>query len=50
MSERRDQIDEELMYLRKLASQLTDQQTLDGIKVLIVDLEAEKAALDQDKE
>ena len=49
MSARRDEIDEELRHLRRLAIQLTDQQTLEGIKALITDLEAEKAALGPDK-
>jgi hypothetical protein len=49
MSDRHDEIDEELRHLRKLANQLTDQMTLDGIKDAIADLEAEKAAL-SDKE
>jgi hypothetical protein len=44
MSARRDEIDDELRHLRKLVTQLTDQQTLEGIKALI-DLEAERAAL-----
>lgn len=41
----RDDMDEELRNLRNLASQLTDQTTLEGIEALIVDIEAEKAAL-----
>lgn len=45
MSTRRDEIDVEIEHLRKLARQLTDQRTLEGIKDLIADLEAEKAAL-----
>lgn len=45
MSERRDEIDEKIQHLRKLESHLTDQQTLDAIKVMIADLEAEKATL-----
>jgi hypothetical protein len=49
MSNRRDEIDEELGHLKRLASQMTDQRTLDGLKDLIADLEAEKAAL-SDKE
>jgi hypothetical protein len=32
-----------------LASQLTEQMTLDGIKALIADLEAKKADLDPDE-
>lgn len=49
MSTRRDKIDEELRHLRMLASQFTDQQTLDGIKALTTSLEAERAALHPDK-
>jgi hypothetical protein len=45
MSDRREKIDEELRHLRRLATQLTDQRTLDGITSLVADLEAEKAAL-----
>lgn len=47
MSTRRDEIDRELRHLRKLASQLTDQRTLDAIENLIANLEAEKTALDK---
>jgi hypothetical protein len=43
----RDEIDEELKRLRRLASQLTDQRTLDGIEVLIADLEAKEVELDK---
>jgi hypothetical protein len=50
MSNRHDEIDEELRHLRKLESQLTDQKTLDAIATLIADLEAEKAALQSDNE
>jgi hypothetical protein len=49
MSNRRDEIDEELRHLRKLESQTTDQRTLEGIKDAIADLEAEKAALQMSK-
>jgi hypothetical protein len=49
MSKRDDEIDEELQHLRRLESQMTDQKTLDGIKALIGDLLAEKAAPDPDK-
>ena len=45
MRNRRDEIDGEIRHLSWLVSQLTDQRTIDGIKVLITDLEAEKAAL-----
>jgi hypothetical protein len=45
MSKRSDEIDGEIAHLRKLESQLTDQRIVDGIKDLIADLEAEKAAL-----
>ena len=45
MSTRRDEIDAELTPAVKLAGQLTDQRTLESIKDLITDLEAEKAAL-----
>lgn len=48
MSSRRHEIEEEIRHLSRLASQLTDQQTLDGIKHLIADLETEKAELDRD--
>lgn len=47
MSTRRDEIDQGLRHLRKLASQLTDQRTLDAIENLIANLEAEKTALDK---
>jgi hypothetical protein len=40
-----NEIDEEIRRLRKLASQLTDQKTLDDIVTLIADLEAERAGL-----
>jgi hypothetical protein len=43
----RDEIDEELKRLRRLASQLTDQRTLDGIEVLIADLVAKEVELDR---
>jgi hypothetical protein len=46
MGTRCDEIDLEIRHLRKLATQLTDQQTLDGIKTLIARLEVEKAELD----
>lgn len=49
MSTRRDEIDRELRHLRKLASQLTDQRTLDAIENLIANLEAEKTALDKNE-
>ena len=49
MNTRREEIDNEIAHLRKVASQLVDQQTLDGINDLIADLEAEKAALSDDK-
>jgi hypothetical protein len=49
MSTRREKIDKEITHLRKLATQLTDQRTLDGIKGLIADLEAEKAMLSDEK-
>ena len=45
MSTPREEIDREIAHLRALASQLTDQRTLEGINDLIVDLEVEKAAL-----
>jgi hypothetical protein len=45
MCARCTEIDEEIRHLSKLASQLTDQKTLDGILTLIADLEAEKAGL-----
>jgi hypothetical protein len=48
MSNRRDEINEEVRHLRRLESQLTDQKTLDGIKALIADLEDEKAARHHD--
>jgi hypothetical protein len=48
MSNRRDEINEEVRHLRWLESQLTDQKTLDGIKALIADLEDEKAARHHD--
>jgi len=50
MSTRRDEIDAEIEHLRKLAGQLTDQRTLESIKDLIADLEAEKAALSDHEE
>jgi hypothetical protein len=45
MSKRRDEIDEELRRLRTYESHFIDPQTVAAIKALIVDLEAEKAAL-----
>ncbi len=45
MDQRAEKIDEEIRHLRKLESHLTDQKTLDGIKALIADLEAERAEL-----
>jgi hypothetical protein len=45
MSGRREQIEDEIGHLQRLASGLTDQKTIDAIKVLIADLEAEKAEL-----
>jgi hypothetical protein len=48
MDNRRDEIDEEVRHLRKLANQLTDQKTLEGIRLLIADLEVEKTALDKE--
>jgi hypothetical protein len=42
---RRDEIEQEIAQLRKLADQLTDEKTLERIANLITDLEAEKAAL-----
>jgi hypothetical protein len=48
MSNRRDEINEEVRHLRRLESQLTDQKTLDGIKALIADLEDEKAGRHHD--
>jgi hypothetical protein len=50
MSTRREEIDREISHLRALASQLTDQQTLEGINDLIADLEAEKTALSDEKQ
>lgn len=45
MSNRRDEIDDELLRVRLLESGLTEQNALDGIKALIVDyLENEKVA------
>lgn len=44
MTTRREEIDKELAHLAWLESHLTDKRTLDGIKELIANLEAEKAA------
>lgn len=49
MNTRSNEIDEEVRRLRKLASQVTDQRTLEGIKGLIANLEVEKAALSDEK-
>lgn len=49
MDKRRNEIDNEIQHLRRLEGQMTDQKTLDGIKVLIADLEAERAALALDE-
>ena len=49
MMTRRDEIDQEIRQLKKLADQLTDEKTLEGIASLIADLEAEKAALADEK-
>lgn len=49
MGKRRNEIDNEIEHLRRLEGQMTDQRTLDGIKLLITDLEAEKAALPPDE-
>ena len=46
MKDRRNEIDEEIRHLKRLASAITDQKTLDGITSLIADLEAEKTELD----
>ena len=46
----RSEIEQELRHLRNLERQLTDQKTLDGIKALIADLEAEKAKLDSNED
>ena len=46
---RRDEIEQEIAQLRKLADQLTDEKTLERIANLITDLEAEKAALADEK-
>ena len=43
------EIDKRIGHLRSLASRLTDRQALDGIAVLIADLEAQKAALHPDQ-
>ena len=45
---RRDEIDEELVQLRKLVDRLTDSRIIEGVKNLIADLEAEKATLPPD--
>jgi hypothetical protein len=45
MTTRRDEIDEEIALLRKLAAHLTEGRTLDGVRDLIAELEAEQAAL-----
>lgn len=50
MSEQGDKIEEEIAHLRKLEGQIIDQKTLDGIKALIADLEAEKEALQSGKD
>jgi hypothetical protein len=47
MIDRRQEIDKELQHLTWLASHLTDQKTLDGIKDRMADLEAEKATRDK---
>jgi hypothetical protein len=49
MMTQRDEIDQEIRQLKKLADQLTDEKTLEGIASLIADLEAEKAALADEK-
>ncbi|HZR72631.1 hypothetical protein [Bradyrhizobium sp.] len=49
MKKRSLDIEEEIRHLHVLESQLTDQKTLDGIKALIADLEAEKAELPPDE-
>lgn len=49
MRKRSLDIEEEIRHLHVLESQLTDQKTLDGIKALIADLEAEKAELPPDE-
>ena len=40
-----DEIDVKVERLRNMARRLLDQQTLDGIKKLIAELEAQKASL-----
>lgn len=47
MSSRRDDLEEELLHLKNLERLITTQKTLEGLKELIADLEAEKAELDK---
>jgi len=49
MMTRLAEIDQEIRQLKALADQLTDQKTLEGLANLIADLEAEKAALADEK-
>ncbi len=45
MPDRRDEIDEELRRLRKLANRVIGRKAIDTVEAVIADLEAEKAAL-----
>jgi hypothetical protein len=45
MCSRCDEIDRKIERLRNLAGRITDQQTLDGIAVLIAELETRKGEL-----
>jgi len=40
-----DQLDEKIEHYRKVMAAMTDQLTINGITALIVELEAQKAAL-----
>jgi hypothetical protein len=49
MITRHEEIDKEIARLKMLQSQVIDQRTLEGIAGMIADLEAEKAALADEK-
>jgi hypothetical protein len=49
MCDKCEEIDKKIVHYRRISSSITDQFTIDGIKDLIVRLEAQKAALHPDQ-
>ena len=49
MCDKCTEIDDRIKHYRDIASRITDQRTVDGIKKLIVDLQAKKTALRPDQ-